>query len=223
MKNILKSEEYDINAPKFKLAFGWMLEIVELGYFIDADVIAALIDNKGKLISDNHIVYYNSELRLKVKYPGCSNELALPIEIIKENDLSSICREETRPTDPEMSVIGSIEYRCNRAESLDNETWDVDLSKIHPNVKQIIFYTNIYKGEETKQNFKYSALYCSYQNNIETEYLYELNQECLSYPTVEICRIFKDTDYWKIKFTGIGYNDIHEILSKHNWLAMLQP
>ena len=50
MKNILKSEEYDINAPKFKLAFGWMLEIVELGYFIDADVIAALIDNKGKLI-----------------------------------------------------------------------------------------------------------------------------------------------------------------------------
>ena len=40
MKNILKSEEYDINAPKFKLAFGWMLEIVELGYFIDADVIA---------------------------------------------------------------------------------------------------------------------------------------------------------------------------------------
>lgn len=151
MKNILKSEEYDIIAPKFKLAFGWILEIVELGYFIDADVIATLIDNKGELISDNHIVYYNSELRLKVNYPGRSNELALPIEIIKESDLSSICREETRPTDPEMSVIGSIEYCCEREEFIDNETWDVDLSKIHPNVKQIIFYANIYNGEETNR------------------------------------------------------------------------
>ena len=32
---------------------------------------------------------------------------------------------------------------------------------------------------------------------------------------LEICRILKDTDSWKIKFTGIGCNDIHEILSKH--------
>lgn len=212
---ILLNGDSALVEQKFKMGFGWNANV-------DIDILALLINDNGKLVSDNHLVFYNSELRLKVKDPGWDNELAQPIEIFHDTLLSDV-QSSSRPTDPEMSVIGSIEYRrcpIPFEEAPDDETWDIDLSKTHQDVKQIIFCANIYNGQYRQQNFKhvtdfFARLYYSHHNKLETEYLYELNHNNHYNTIVEICRLFKDKNCWKIAPIGIGHSDISDMLNKY--------
>lgn len=215
-KQIFAGDHVHIS-DKFKIGFGWEWTEGEL-----IDFMAILIGADGKIISDDHLVFYNSSCRLKVTNPGACNELASPVKILSPLDFKEVSIE-SRPTDPEMSVIGDITYRTGAIPfeiKPDNDTWDIDLSKVHPDVVQIIFVANIFNSESNdrrriadKMNF--TRFYYSHQQGLETEYLYIPRGDYSSCGALEICSVSKNPDGWEIQPLGKGHENIKELFKKY--------
>ena len=215
-KRIYKGDNVHIE-DKLKIGFGWEWADGE-----PIDFMAILINSDGKIISDDHLVFYNSSHRLRVTNPGACNELAYPIEILTPKDFKEV-EIESRPTDPEMSVIGDIVY-CTGAipfeSKPDNDTWDIDLSKVHPDVECIVFCASIFASESNNQRrigdrLNFIRFYYRHQQGLETEYLYIPIGDFSSYGALETCCLNKGIDGWDLIPLGNGYLSIHEIIKKY--------
>ena len=179
---------------------------------------AFLLNKDGKLVSDKHLVWQDSDLRLKVEHPGVDTTLASPIEILPTKVFKEV-NIESRPTDPEMSVIGGIQYRTGAIPfelKPDNESWDIDLSKVHPSVEQIIFCASLYHGNnnEPMEDFlTFVRFHYPDQKGIDTEYLY-LPRGYGMCSTVEIFALTKGPNGWQITPKRIGHQNIDELFTK---------
>ena len=71
-------------------------------YEFDVDVAAFMIGSNKKTLGDDYLVFYNSDKRVK------PNDLKtiVPSSLWSNNE---DLRHESRPVDPELSVIGSID------------------------------------------------------------------------------------------------------------------
>ena len=121
-------------------------------------------------------------------------------------------RAQSRPVDPEMSVIGSIDDEDgSTSESGDDETMDIDLSKVRNDIQEIIITVSIHKYKERKQNF----------GQVERAYvrLYKQGQEAEDFSacaSVEFCRLYRRNNDWKIQATGIGHHGgLEELVEKY--------
>lgn len=89
----------------------------------------------------------------------------------------------------------------------DDETINVDLSKVDPKIQEIVFTATIYKTEERRQNFgqvrnSYIRIYDA-KTNAEIA-RYDLDEDFSIETAVEFGRLYRRGDEWKFEAMGIG-------------------
>ncbi len=220
-----KGENRKLDLNIFHVGLGWdVREDNSSDEDFDLDVSAFMVGTNGKIISDDYLVFYNSEKRLKVYLDGPhKGELVQPISIVPDTLWSSNdkMREESRPVDPEISVIGSIDDEDGTtSEDGDDETMDINLSKVRADVNEIVICVSIHKWKERKQNFgqverAYVRLYKPGQAEGEGEYIYDLTEDFSTCASVEFCRLYKRNGDWKIQALGVGHKGgLEELVGK---------
>ena len=89
----------------------------------------------------------------------------------------------------------------------DDETINVDLSKVDPKIQEIVFTATIYKAEERRQNFgqvrnSYIRIYDA-KTNAEIA-RYDLDEDFSIETAVEFGRLYRRGDEWKFEAMAIG-------------------
>ena len=208
-----KGENRKLDLNVFHVGLGWDVN-ENSGDDFDLDVSAFMITSTGKLLGDDYLVFYNSEKRVRP-------ENLSKIVSYTEFPNNEAMRKQSRPVDPELSVIGSIDDENGEtSEDGDDETMDINLNKVNPKVSEIVICVSIDKFAERHQNFgqverAYVRLYKPGQAEGEGEFIYDLTEDFSACTAVEFCRIYRKDGDWKIKATGIGYKGgLQELLNK---------
>lgn len=235
--NLVKGENTvlkDMNI--FHVGLGWDVNEGASPFDFDLDVAAFMIGSNKKTLADDYLVFYNSEKRLKVdayeiernkdnkrQWAGSRN-LIKPLKIVLSNlwNDNEAMRNESRPVDPELSVIGSVDDEDGQtSEDGDDETMDIDLSKVRSDVQEIIINVSIYEYQKRKQNFgqverAYVRLYKpGHEKEGAEEYRYDLTEDFSTCASIEFCRLYRYNCEWKIQALGIGHKGgLEELVSK---------
>lgn len=214
--NLVKGENRVLNMNKFHVGLGWDVNDDASQFDFDLDVAAFMVGSNKKIVTDDYLVFYNSENRVK---PNDLNRI-VPASSWSNNDL---LRKESRPVDPELSVIGSIDDEDGKtSEDGDDEIMDIDLSKVRPDVQEIIITVSIYEYQKRRQNFgqverAYVRLYKP-GNEAEgrEDYRYDLTEDFSTCASVEFCRLYRRNGEWKVQALGIGHQGgLEELISKY--------
>lgn len=228
--NLVKGENAKLNMDVFHVGLGWDVNEGASQFDFDLDVSAFMVGSDKKLINDNYLVFYNSEDPYRVapdkldtpQHPDAIKYPAYTDEDGKEHSAMDHWREATRPISPEYSVIGSIDDTDGlTSEDGDDETMDINLSKVNPSVQEIIIAVSIYEWQQRKQNFgqverAYVRLYKPGQAEGEGEFIYDLTEDFSACASVEFCRLYRHNGDWKIQALGIGHKGgLEELLSKY--------
>lgn len=106
----------------------------------------------------------------------------------------------------------------NSAEG-DDETIQVDLTKINDNITEILFVVTIHDAVARKQNFgqvRNSYIRIVDDSSNEEIAKYELGEDFSIETGVEFGRLYKKDHKWKFEASGIGYReDLSFFLSKY--------
>lgn len=89
----------------------------------------------------------------------------------------------------------------------DDETLNVDLAKVDPQIQEIIFTATIYKADERRQNFgQVRNSYIRIYNSITNEEIarYDLDEDFSIETAVEFGRLYRRNGEWKFEAMGIG-------------------
>ena len=89
----------------------------------------------------------------------------------------------------------------------DDETLNVDLTKVDPQIKEIIFTATIYKAAERRQNFgqvrnSYIRIYDAKTNTEIARY--DLDEDFSIETAVEFGRLYRHNGDWKFEAIGNG-------------------
>ena len=220
-----KGQNSRLDMNIFHVGLGWDVNDDNSGHDFDLDVSAFLVGTNGKILSDDYLVFYNSEKRLKVHISGTNKgELIKPLTIVPSTEWSDNddMRQQSRPVDPDISVIGSIDDEDGKtSEDGDDETMDIDLSRVRSEINEIVICVSIHKYAERRQNFgqvgrAYVRLYKPGQAEGEGDYIYELNEDFSTSTSDEFCRFYRRNGEWKIQALGIGHKGgLQELLDKY--------
>ena len=214
--NLVKGQNTVLNMNVFHVGLGWDVNKGASQYKFDLDVAAFMIGSNKKALGDDYIVFYNSDKRVK------PNDLKtiVPSSLWSNNE---DLRHESRPVDPELSVIGSIDDEDGQtSEDGDDETMDIDLNKVHPDVQEIVICVSIYEWQERKQNFgqvdrAYVRLYKPGNDaDGKEDYRYDLTEDFSACASVEFCRLYRYNGAWKVQATGIAHKGgLEELVEKY--------
>lgn len=220
---IQKGGSTEINIEKFSVGLGWQIrEDASAKYDFDLDVSAFLIDASGKIPTDDYLVFYNTEKRLRVNK---DRELIKPLKIVPFTDwkFNDDMRAESRPVDPEISVIGSLddegdEYHKDEG---DAETIDMELSKVRSDIEKIIICVSIYDAKNRGQNFgqvenAYVRIYSDGHEALgQEEIIYDLTEDFSTCASVEFVQLYRHNGSWKVKALGVGHlGEFDELVTK---------
>jgi len=101
----------------------------------------------------------------------------------------------------------------------DDETIEVDLSKVNPTITEILFVVTIHDAIIRKQNFgqvRDSYIRIVDDSNGQEVAKYELGEDFSIETAVEFGRLYKRDGKWKFEASGIGYKeDLAFFLSKY--------
>lgn len=185
-------------------------------YEFDLDVAAFMIGSNKKTLGDDYLVFYNADKRVK------PNDLKtiVPSSLWSNNE---DLRHESHPVDPELSVIGSIDDEDGQtSEDGDDETMDIDLNKVRPDVQEIVICVSIYEWQKRKQNFgqverAYVRLYKPGNDaDGKEDYRYDLIEDFSACASVEFCRLYRYNGAWKVQATGIAHKGgLEELVEKY--------
>lgn len=210
-----KGENHKLDLNVFHVGLGWdVREDSTSNEDFDLDVSAFMVGSDGKLPTDDYLVFYNSEKRVR---PSNLSKIVSYTEWTSNEDM----RHESRPVDPELSVIGSIDDEDgSTSEDGDDETMDINLSRVSAKVNEIIICVSIHKWKERRQNFgqverAYVRLYKPGQADGEGEYIYDLTEDFSTCASVEFCRLYRRNGEWKIQALGVGHRGgLEELVNK---------
>ena len=216
MINLVKGQNAQLDLNKFYVGLGWdVREDRTSSYDFDLDVSAFMVTKDKKVPSDDFLVFYNSEKRVRLR------DLT---RIVNASEWSSNdkLRTESRPVSPDLSVIGSIDDEDgSTSDDGDDETMDIDLSKVSPEIEEIIICVSIYKYQERRQNFgqverAYVRLYKPGQGDGEGEYIFDLTEDYSVCASVEFCRLYRRDGAWKVQALGNGHRGgLEELVAKY--------
>lgn len=216
MINLVKGQNAQLDLNKFHVGLGWdVREDRTSSYDFDLDVSAFMVTKDKKVPSDDFLVFYNSEKRVRPR------DLT---RIVNASEWSSNdkLRTESRPVSPDLSVIGSIDDEDgSTSDDGDDETMDIDLSKVSPEIEEIIICVSIYKYQERRQNFgqverAYVRLYKPGQGDGEGEYIFDLTEDYSVCASVEFCRLYRRDGAWKVQALGNGHRGgLEELVAKY--------
>lgn len=106
----------------------------------------------------------------------------------------------------------------NSAEG-DDETIQVDLSRVNTEINEILFVVTIHDASARKQNFgqvRNSYIRIVDDSNTQEIAKYELGEDFSIETGVEFGRLYKREGKWKFEASGIGYKeDLGFFLSKY--------
>lgn len=211
-----KGNRADLNASKFKIGLGWDPSPRDNEDF-DLDVSAFILGQNGKVLFDGsptgekYIVYYNSDDRILPDNLVRGTFKLEPYDSVKYPNKEDDYRVKTRPVSPNFEVIGSIDDKTgNVSDGDDDEDMLIDLSKLHPDAKEIIIIVSIYEAKD-RSNQNFGQVKNSYirvvDNNTNQEILkYELDEDFSSEDAVEFGRIYKRNETWRFEALGNGTN-----------------
>lgn len=213
--NLIKGENHVLNINLFHVGLGWDVNEGASQYDFDLDVAAFMINSDKKTINDDYLVFYNSEKRVK---PNNLKAIVSATLWSNNDDL----RKESRPVDPELSVIGSIDDEDGQtSQDGDDEIMDIDLSRVRPDVQEIIITVSIYEYQLRHQNFgqverAYVRLYRpGHDREGAEDYRYDLTEDFSTCASIEFCRLYRRNGEWKIQALGIGHQGgLEELVSK---------
>ncbi len=211
-----KGENFRLDLRTFHVGLGWdVREDSSSSDDFDLDVSAFMVTSDGKIKSDDYLVFYNSELRVR---PSDLNKI---VSFEEWGDNNVKMRQESRPVDPELSVIGSIDDEDgSTSEDGDDETMDINLTKVNEDIREIVICVSIHKWKERRQNFgqverAYVRLYRPGQAEGDGEYIYDLSEDFSACASVEFCRLYRRGEEWKIQALGIGHKGgLEELVDK---------
>lgn len=217
---IQKGGSTEIKLEKFSVGLGWQVrEDASAKDDFDLDVSAFMVDASGKIPTDDYLVFYNSEKRLRADENG---KLLTPIKIVPYTEWRSNddMRAQSRPVDPEISVIGSIDNEEGDDEG-DAETIDMELSKVRSDIEKIIICVSIYDAKNRRQNFgqvenAYVRIYSDGHEALgQEEIIYDLTEDFSTCASVEFVQLYRHNGTWKVKALGVGHNgEFDELVSK---------
>ena len=116
-----KGENRKLDLNVFHVGLGWDVNN-NTGEDFDLDVSAFMITESGKILSDDYLVFYNSEKRVR---PTNLSKIVLDTEFSSNENM----RKESRPVSPDLSVIGSIDDEDGETSvDGDDEIMDINLS-----------------------------------------------------------------------------------------------
>lgn len=101
----------------------------------------------------------------------------------------------------------------------DDESIEVDLSKIDPRIQEILFVVTIHGASERRQNYgqvRNSYIRIVDDNNGQEVAKYELGEDFSIETAIEFGRLYRRNGQWKFEASGIGYKeDLAFFLSKY--------
>ncbi|MEA9413406.1 TerD family protein [Flavobacterium sp. PL02] len=101
----------------------------------------------------------------------------------------------------------------------DDEAIKIDLTKVDPRVKEILFVVTIEDYERKKQNFgQVRNSYIRIVDNSTREEIakYELDEDFSIETGIEFGRLYKRNEQWRFEASGIGYRaDLGYFLEKY--------
>jgi len=101
----------------------------------------------------------------------------------------------------------------------DDESIEVDLSKVDPRINEILIVVTIHDAIGRKQNYgqvRNSYIRIVDDSNGQEVAKYELGEDFSIETAVEFGRLYKRNDQWKFEASGIGYReDLAFFLSKY--------
>lgn len=225
-----KGQKVPVRLEKFHIGLGWDVNEGMSQYDFDLDVSAFMIGSNKKIPNDNYLVFYNSEDPYRVdpsnisipqhpdvnKYPGYTDEDG------NYHTPEMEWREKTRPVSPDWAVIGSVDDMDGlTSEDGDDETMDIDLSKVDSHIQEIVICVSIYDYANRRQNFgqverAYIRLYKPGQAEGEGEYIYDLTEDFSDCASVEFCKLYRHNGEWKIQALGIAHRGgLEELVNKY--------
>lgn len=89
----------------------------------------------------------------------------------------------------------------------DDETLNVDFSKLEPEAEEIVFVVTIHEAQSRGQNFGQvkNAFVRVYNPDTKEEYAkYDLGEDFSLETGVEFCRLYKKDGEWRMNATGVG-------------------
>lgn len=221
---IEKGGSTEIKIGKFYVGLGWTVrEDASAKFDFDLDVSAFMVDASGKVPTDDYLVFYNSEKRLRVNDHG---ELIKPLKIVPYTEWTSNddMRAESRPVDPEISVIGSLDDEGDEDHTDDDdaETIDIELAKVRPDIEKIIICVSIYDAKNRRQNFgqvenAYVRIYTEGRDaRGQEEIIYDLTEDFSTCASIEFVQLYRYKGSWKVKALGIGHKgEFDELVAKY--------
>ena len=105
------------------------------------------------------------------------------------------------------------------SEGGDDETIEVDLSKVNPAIQEILFVVTIHEADQKRQNFgQVRESYIRLVDNMSNMEIakYELDEDFSIETGIEFGRLYKRDGKWKFEASGIGYKeDLAFFLSRY--------
>lgn len=112
------------------------------------------------------------------------------------------------PVSPDGAIESSGDDLTGGNSDGDDETLTVDLTKVDPQIQEIIFTVTIHEAEQRRQNFgqvRNSFIRIYNANTNEEIAKYELEEDFSIETAVEFGRLYKRGGEWKFEAMGIGY------------------
>jgi tellurium resistance protein TerD len=212
--NLKKGNRVDIDSKSFKIGLGWDPSLNDEQEF-DLDVSAFILGKNGKVLHDGtdlgekYIIYFNSEYRILPSNLTCGTYELERYDPVKYPDRENDYRIKTRPVSPNFEVIGSIDDKDGKAsDGDDDEDMFIDLSRVHPDVSEIVIVVSIYEAEE-RDNQNFGQVRNAYirvidENSKNILLRYELDEDFSFETAVEFGRIYKRNETWRFEAMGNG-------------------
>lgn len=101
----------------------------------------------------------------------------------------------------------------------DDETIEIDLSKVHDDIQEILFVVTIHDAAARKQNYgQVRSSYIRVVDDATNQEIakYELDEDFSIETGIEFGRLYKRDNKWKFEASGIGYKeDLAFFLAKY--------
>lgn len=174
----------------------------------DLDAVAFLLDEDGVIPEDSDFVYYKSEHR-------CT---PWPDAVLKPYDRAiygakKTWRDETVPCSQDMAVIGSADDVGDGEEGSENdesgETMHVVLSKVRPEITEIVFCVTIYDkdGNTTFNSVRDPQIVITNEETGEVLCKYDLKEHFSTETAVVVGALVLNEDgEWEFEAVGKGYD-----------------
>ena len=156
-----------------KVGLGWDANATDTGTQFDLDASLFLLGADGKVVSDEHFIFYNNT------------------------------------TSPDGAVVHQGDNRTGEGDG-DDESIDIDLSKIAPEVDKIVFTVTIDEADSRGQNFgqvNNSFIRILNQDGGTEIAKYELDEDYSSETAINFGELYRKNGGWNFKAVGAGFNE----------------